>query len=72
MPGQKLTPAKPNAWAPQPFSDMKTSNLKTVKIPILKICQRYKIILLYVVSNAKKNYFRENSLTKLMYFMLKH
>ena len=34
------------------------SNLKSVKIPILKICQRYEIIFLYVVSNTKINFFR--------------
>ena len=26
-------------------------------MPILKICQRYKMTFLYIVSNAKKNYF---------------
>ena len=40
---------------PNELSDIETSNLKTVKIPILKICARYKII--FIVSNAKKNYF---------------
>ena len=39
------------------FSNIKTSNLKTVKIPILKISQRYKVIFFYVVNNAIKKLF---------------